>query len=342
MVCPHPPHLIGDFTTYLVHLRWWVTLVRTIVIRELESSLSRIHQLPLLEAISLRFNPVYKTCSDADLDGQGRAVLQASILGALATSFSVCAPSKLTSLSLHNLRSSDPPALETFPFQAILASLQRLQLSVLFDCASVPSTFFARWCHFWSNLFPHTPAVPIQTQLSLTELTLHSDEYVGALCGLSLRELDFPSLSVLSLRSIVFDPILGAEDFILRHASTLARLELLDCKVLMSANRFPSLSPCTTMATGVELGPSIYWDRIWDRFAAKLTALVMLYVDEPLENPMHSCTYFRYVHRRVETYEKYVLIYGDESRVMADHAALQRFYITVAASARSKEGRVEP
>jgi hypothetical protein len=323
--------------------------VRTNATPELESLLSRIHQLPRLEIINLKFNHVYKKSRyrnvDVDLDTGGRFTLQESILRALAASFYVRAPSKLTSLSLHNLRASDPPALETFPFQTILTTLRRLQLSVLFDRAPDPSTFPARWRHFWSTIFPRMPAVPIQTQFSLTELTLHSDVCVGTHSGLSLRELHFPRLSALSLGKIVFDPLLGAEEFILRHAGTLSRLELLDCKVLMSENRFPSPSPCTTIATDVMLDPSPYWDRIWDRFAAELTALVMLYVDEPLDNPRRSCTSqdFRYVHHRPEEpeYEMYVMIYGDESRITADRAALRRFYMTVAASAQSKEEPVE-
>lgn len=313
--------------------------VRCDAIRELESLFSRIHQLPRLETINLTFDPIYDKYSNVDLDDRGCASLQELILRALSASFGVRAPSKLTSLSLHNLRTSDPPALETFPFHTILTTLCRLQLSVLFDSIPIPSTFFARWRHFWSTLFPHMPAVPVQTQTSLTELTLHSDEYVGAHCGLSLRELHSPHLTMLSLRSIVFDPSLGAEDFILRHAGTLARLKLLECKVLMSANRFPSPSPCTTVTTDVKLDPSPYWDRIWDRFAIELTALVTLYVDEPHDNRgFRTSKEIRYVHYRSPHYR---LIYGNESRIAADLAALKRFYATVAARAQSKEKYVE-
>ena len=316
--------------------------VRSNAVRELESSLSRIHQLPRLETINLTFDPIYNNYSNVDLDHLGCDALQETILRTLSASFNIRAPSKLTSLSLHNLRTSDPSALETLPFQTILPTLRFLHLAVLFDSLPNPSTFLDRWHHFWSNLFPRMPTVPIQTQLSLTELTLHSDEYVGTHSGLSFRDLYSPRLSILSLRGIVFDPSLGAEDFILRHAGTLSRLKLLECKVLMSANRFPSPTPSTTIATDVELSPSPYWDRIWDRFAEELTTLVTLYVDEPHDNGgVRTSKEIRYVHYRPGRFREYMLIYGNESRIAADLAALKRFYVTVAARARSKkcEGR---
>jgi hypothetical protein len=217
---------------------WRVVSASTDDINELASSFSRIHQLPRLKTISLRFNPFYDkqmNYGDDRLDGLS---LQASILGSLADSFSVRAPSELTSLSLLNLRASDLHPLETLPLQAILPTLRRLQLSAVFDSAPDPDTFHGRWRHFWGTLSPRM--VPIQTQVFLTELTLHSDAFVGSMDGLSLHELYFPRLSVLSLRNIVFKPIRGEEVFILRHAATLTRLELLTCKVFIGLDRTPT------------------------------------------------------------------------------------------------------
>lgn len=72
--------------------------VRTDAIGELASSFARIHKLPQLETIKLKFSPVY--VNEMDSDGEDRLPLQASILGALAASFSVRAPYRLTSLTL--------------------------------------------------------------------------------------------------------------------------------------------------------------------------------------------------------------------------------------------------
>ena len=312
-------------------------------VRNMGSSLSRIHQLPRLETINLTFHPIYGVYGGTDL-GQRPATVQESIFRALAASFDVRAPSELTSLSLHNLRTLDPPALEIIPYHTILPTLRRLHLSVLADRDPDTSKHPAHWRYFWRTLFSPIPAVPIHTQFALTELTLHSREYVGAPSGLSIRELHFPRLSMLSLGKIVFDLTLGAEVFILRHAGTLSRLELLDCKVLMSKNTSLSPPSSTAITTGMELSPSPYWDRIWDRFAADLTALVTLFVNElhdKLTLPCHRTSQgIRYVHYS-ETSESYELIDGNELLIAADLAALQRFDMTVAARARSKEKCVE-
>src|ERR1700761_5024341 len=86
-------------------------------------------------------------------DNGGRLALQASILGALATSFKVRIPPKLASFSLHNLRTADLPPLESPPFQNFLTNLRRFQLSVLFDSYPDDRTFSSRCYPFWGNLF---------------------------------------------------------------------------------------------------------------------------------------------------------------------------------------------
>ncbi|KAI9453704.1 hypothetical protein BJY52DRAFT_804066 [Lactarius psammicola] len=312
--------------------------VRTNAIQELASSFSRVHQLPHLETINLTFYPVYDNLLNSD--GQGRPALQTSILGALAASFSVCTPPKLTTLSLHNLRTSDPSdssPLESAPFQSVLTTLRRLQLSVLFDSAPDPYTFSARWRRFWATLIPRVVLTP--TQHTLTELTLHSDTYVGALSGLSLAGLHFPHLCVLSLRKLVFEPSIGIEPFILRHAATLAQLELLICKLPAHVNRLlPRTPPPSTTHPRDEESSHrpACWERIWDRFAVELTALVSLRVDErPWGSAGPEC---RYVYPGLGT--TFLEIGTAESRNTADAAALRRFHMTVAA--RSEEMRGEP
>jgi len=215
--------------------------------------------------------------------------------------------------------------------QNIFPTQRRLQLSVVFDSAPDLDTFCGRWRHFWSTL--SLRMMPVQTQVVLTELTLHSVAFVGALDGLSLHELHFPRLTMLSLRKIVFNPIRDDEDFVLRHAATLARLELLKCKVLIGLDIHPSATPSnyTILAGEVGLNLGAHWDRIWDRFAAGLTALVTLDVDE-----RHSVRELRYVQHNGWSY---LAIGAVESRNAADLAALQRFRMTVAA--RSTETRVE-
>ncbi|KAH9016665.1 hypothetical protein EDB83DRAFT_227790 [Lactarius deliciosus] len=298
-----------------------VKQIRANAIRELASSFSRIHQLPRLETISLTFYPL---CDNRlGSDGQGRLAVQTSILHVLTTSFGVRAP-KLTSLSLDNLRIWEFPPLKSPSFQTVLTTLRRLLLSVLSDRSIGASWFNDFWIHFWGTLCPHVILAP--TQQTLTELTLHSDAPVGASSGLSFSGLRFPLLCMLSVRGLVFELSVEVEAFVLRHATTLAQLEVLACKLPANLPLSYSQSTSTALARGEgsSSGPG-GWDRIWDRFAAELTALVTLDVDT-------ECRYIE------PTYFWDVLVH--ESRYAADAAALRRFHMTVAA--RSREMREEP
>ena len=110
------------------------------------------------------------------------------------------------------------------------------------------------------------------------------------------------------------------------------QLELLRCKVLVSDVRLLLSSESTNLATDVELRRRPYWDRIWDSFAAELTGIVMLHVDE-----RHRDRKYRYVQRNFAG--SYSVYGGGESRNVADLAALQRFRMAVAT--RSKETHIE-
>ena len=301
-----------------MHLRRRIMSVNTKVFQkvicDLASSFSRIHQLPQLEAINLTFHPADSDWPADTSDNNGRVALQESILGALALSFSVRALPKLMFLSLHNLHTWHLSPLESAPFQTILTTLRRLQMSVLFESAPDPFTFTSRWSHFWSTLSPQMILSP--TQHTLTELTLHSDAGVDASSGLSLAGLHFPHLCVLSLRNLSFQPSTGVETFILRHGATLARLELLSCQmtILGGTEWHRYLYPSTTISQGGESssGPD-GWHLIWNRFEAELTALVTLHVACPNDPRIPLCA----------------IRPGEYNAV--DIAALRRFRNTVAA-----------
>ena len=324
MVCHLPLHLIKDIMTCLCNLWWLVMLVRTSAVHELASSFSRLHQLPRLKTIDLRFYSGYNKRIDSD---EGRVGLQASILGALTTSFSIRTPPDLISLSLHNLRAWDLSPLASPPFQTVLPALRHLQLSVLLPNHPDP----VYWHYFWSILYPNMILAPAQH--ALTELILHTDTYIGASCGLSFDALHFPHLCTLSLRKLVFEPSVGIESFVLRHAATLTRLFLFTCKLPGSPDEMLSswiLSSSTVLARDEESSSRLGgWDQIWDRFAEGLTSLIGLHVDERRDswNPVD-----RYVFSEPErmTYWEF----GIESRNTADTEALRRFYMTVSARRR--------
>ena len=159
-------------------------------------------------------------------------------------------------------------------------------------------------------------------QHALAELTLHSDFYVGTSSGLSLASLHFPHLHTLSLRNLVFEPSIGVEPFILRHATSLAKLELLSCKL-----------PTYTGAPWIPSPPlsDPCWASIWDRFATELIALVSLHVDDPECSYVTLCSdLFTY-----SDHDFMLSISERESRDATDVVALERFHAVVAA--RSEE-----
>jgi hypothetical protein len=102
-----------------VHLLWVTSLLSDgtdTPYQSVSNLFSRIHQLPRLETVKLLF---FTRPAQSELRGisgsESRSCLQAPTLTALATSFSVRAPSELTSLSLENLLVSNFPPLEPLP-----------------------------------------------------------------------------------------------------------------------------------------------------------------------------------------------------------------------------------
>ncbi|KAH9059849.1 hypothetical protein EDB87DRAFT_1619816 [Lactarius vividus] len=285
--------------------------VRDGTIDELANSFSRVHQLPRLETINLTFYPRHGNRLHRDC-----LALQSSVLSALVSSFGVYAPN-LKSLSLHNLRTSHLSPLESPSFQTVLTTLQHFQL---FDPLS-PSTVDDSWSHFWGTF---RPRMLIPMQQSLTELTVHSSVHVGAFAGLSFDGLHFPRLWALSLGRVVFDTSVDAQNFILRHAATITRLELLMC-------RLPISPDALTLAQNKLGSEPDSWGCIWDCFAVKLTALVSLCVDECYDGYSPD---FRYDFHRL-----WSLINWDTDTFTpcdaTDAAALRRFHMTV--NARSEE-----
>ncbi|KAH8986872.1 hypothetical protein EDB92DRAFT_1948909 [Lactarius akahatsu] len=266
-------------------------------------------------------------------DGSSHA-LQFAVLSALTSSFRVRAPD-LMLLSLYNLRTSDLSPLEYPTFQTVLTSLRRFRLSPLFDPPD-PFTIDDRWSHFWGTLCPR---ILIPMQHPLTELTLHRNAHVGTLAGLSFDGLHFPRLCSLSLDRLVFEPSVGVQNFILRHAATLAQLELIMCKLsVIPVTLFtPSPSSSMTFARDESSSEPNTWERVWDCFAEKLTALVSLHVSE---SPEQWDQDFRYgTHGILILSDGWETDYAFAPRDTADAAALQRFHESVYARSEEVHGR---
>ncbi|KAH9056242.1 hypothetical protein EDB87DRAFT_1263827 [Lactarius vividus] len=197
---------------------------------------------------------------DSHISSNDRSHLdvQASIPSALAAGFNVHAPLKLTSLSLGSMCVWKPSPLESPSFQTVLKGPYGASYCPCSSTAPEPqmhARLMTHWCHFWGTLYPRTILAP--TQHTLTELTMHGDIPVGASSGLSLAGLHFP-LCALSLRGLFFQPSTGVEPFILRHAPTLAQLQVIACKLPAPAPANLSLSYFRTISArrlGPHLGP---------------------------------------------------------------------------------------
>ncbi|KAH9016672.1 hypothetical protein EDB83DRAFT_2528792 [Lactarius deliciosus] len=285
---------------------------------ELASLFSRVHQLPLLETINLTFYPGYgaQFGSDSGTLALQSLALQACILGALAASFGIRVPPKLTSLSLHNLRIWELSPLESPSFQTALTTLRCFQLSLLLDDPP-GSEIYDPWCNLWGTLCSCMVLTPMQH--SLTELTLHSNAHVNASSGLSFAALHFPRLCTLSLKRLVFEPSFP-----------------IDTSIYFT----PSPSSSAALAGDEESGSGPdNWARVWDCFAAKLTALVSPRVDEDSD----ACgSDFRYEFHDPRS-AAYWFTDLFTARDAADAAGLQRFHETVATQSeevRRAEGSV--
>ena len=114
----------------------------------------------------------------------------------------------------------------------------------------------------------------VPKQHTFTDLTLHSDIYFSGSSELSLDGLHFPHLYSLSLSKFVLETSVGIEPFILRHAASLAQLELIACMLPTNLGTLPL--PWVPLPPLPSSGRC--WDSIWDCFVAELSALVALHV----------------------------------------------------------------
>ncbi|THH17697.1 hypothetical protein EW146_g3172 [Bondarzewia mesenterica] len=250
----------------------------------LQQTFSRLRELPALREVILNFNPVF----DEEAQDEDRCAYypswryQEATIGEL---WKIWRALRLSSLTIHNLlgwRDRDTEW-DSYP---LFDGLSHLHLSVVSSprIGMYLEDFFVQ---LWKRtiqdglhrLVPEFTSTrssppPLSSSLSrgLTSLTLHSDQLVGIVPALSFAGLTFPGLTQLSLKLIFFDERTGTEDFIMRHHSTLTKLELLNCSIFISV---------------IEQGPARSWSQVWSRFANGLDALVYLHVQRTI--PKGAC-----------------------------------------------------
>lgn len=152
------------------------------------------------------------------------------------------------------------------PFKRIVESLRDLRFNVQDTDNSDDDDHTVD--DFWANIIGRRV---LQPAVNLTSLAMGSNIEYASLIRINLGPITFPCLTSLSLSNFAWDDTrldpqcstLAAEEFIVRHGTTLKKLELESCKITIPHTRST---------------PVRSWTAVWNRFADQLTELVDLNV----------------------------------------------------------------
>ncbi|KAI0259461.1 hypothetical protein BC834DRAFT_846752 [Gloeopeniophorella convolvens] len=271
----------------------------------LSLAFGHLHSLPALRSLNLQFYPTF----DEDRWRWNRNHRESehlrrqwAILKAVTGNLSLLPA--LDSLTLENFLAF-PHELYTNPRIApLVARLRHLHLKPLCHGGMDTAFYQSRLVEFWTDA-AHVRLLRPAT--ALTSLSLHCNTYPGGprSAQLDFHSLEFPQLASLSLARIFFDytdrsALRGGdvEDFIVRHAPHLARLELLACKMHVGFG-----------------SPARLWADVWARFGSTLTALADLAVKWDDDGDGCELRYGTYTIQNVDTAGAPILhkrVAGDE------------------------------
>ncbi|KAI9447550.1 hypothetical protein H4582DRAFT_8890 [Lactarius indigo] len=229
-----------------------------------------LHLTPYLESLVIEFYPdedaYYKDPFTYGCCPTRYHLLQWDVLEGLA--YNPHPLPALQSLQIDNLFAHPNDLYAAAPFQRIIASLRDLRFLVKdtdywIDMDRSPAE------DFWSDVIRRCVLRPA---VNLVSLSMGCDIAFGSLIRLDLSSVTFPHLTSLSLSNFVWgdirlDPqavVPEAEDFIVRHAKTLKKLELQRCMMCVPYDRST---------------PVRSWAAVWNRFTQELTELVDLVVE---------------------------------------------------------------
>ena len=291
-------------------------------IRELLShALSRLHELPALRSLSIRFGDIGPQPAELDIIRDDLS----AILDALLR-LGVSAPGVLTAFSLSrlppiHLEQYDDPAL-----RALLSGLAQLEIhtastdhwSVLVTPPLPPEHISPCEAFFEHTLprclLPPAPSLlPSTTFTQLEALALSFSDPVGVFYLMyNFADLFFPALRALRLQHVQFSGARDAEHLVTRHAETLQELHLAHCQIAVAhnGNENPQAAVAAAVAAAKRVGMTggnggdgdhevlpllssdddIFdgwpvvprpWSDIYTEFTNKLNRLVFLDVQDP-------------------------------------------------------------
>ncbi|TFY54224.1 hypothetical protein EVG20_g9796 [Dentipellis fragilis] len=217
-----------------------------------------------LSFVKLIFYPDYVEESwDDDSGPSAQLRVQRAILGGFACAAS--AGLRLHTLVLLNLIAVHSPVFDEPTFATLLAPLHVLRIDIIsgYTEGNFPLDKFSE---FWETSMTDRLLPPAGPEAPLEVLTIQSQEDVGLQPWFSLGDRMYPRLAELSVTHIMFDGLDGGvEEFIVRHAGTLRRLDIKNGKIGIEQG---------------EEGPTQFWAAIWTRFRETLTELQELVVGE--------------------------------------------------------------
>ena len=261
----------------------------------LHHALSRLHELPALRSLSIRFGDISPQITELDLIRDDlSAILDALVF--LGTSL----PRSLESLSITRLPPFHLPQYDLPAFCALRENLSLFEI----HCAStdawsgleigpLPPGLISPCEPFFSHTLPLRilPPPSAATGLeNLEALSLCFSEPIGVFyLRYSFAELYFPRLRALRLQHVQFSVARDAERFITQHSATLLELQLAHCQIAVEQN---SDEPGDDGPFDWPVVPRP-WSDIFAEFTKKLVRLVFLDVHDPwwLSFPERYVTY---------------------------------------------------
>ncbi len=214
-------------------------------IRELlHHALSRLHELPALRSLSIRFGDIAPQPAELDtIRDDLAAILNALLL------LGASAPGALSAFSLSRLPPIHLPQYDDPALRALLAGLAQLEIHTAGTDAwsalvtpPLPPELISPCEPFFSHtlprrLLPAPPPVPPAAFAHLEALALSFSDPVGVFyLSYNFADLFFPALRALRLQHIQFSAARDAEHLVTRHADTLLELHLAHCQIAVPQN----------------------------------------------------------------------------------------------------------
>ncbi|KAI0252073.1 hypothetical protein BJV78DRAFT_388724 [Lactifluus subvellereus] len=250
----------------------------------LRHALSRLHELPALRSLSIRFGDISPQITELDLVRDDLSTILDALVF-LGTSL----PRPLESLSLTRLPPFHLPQYDLPAFCALRANLSLFEIHIASTDAwsglitdPLPPGLISPCEPFFSHTLPLQilPPPSAATGLeNLEALSLCFSDPVGIFyLRYSFAELYFPRLRALRLQHVQFSVARDAECFITQHGATLLELHLAHCQIAVEQNSDDEAGDDGFFDWPVVPRP---WSDIYAEFTKKLGHLVFLDVQDP-------------------------------------------------------------